>query len=40
MESEEHKFVLGVQWHPENLAVHGDIISKRLFEQFIEASCD
>ncbi|MED1202395.1 gamma-glutamyl-gamma-aminobutyrate hydrolase family protein [Heyndrickxia acidicola] len=40
IESKEHKFVLGVQWHPENLAVNGDIISKRLFEQFIEASFD
>lgn len=36
IESTEHKFVLGVQWHPEPLAVKGDEISIRIFEQFIE----
>lgn len=36
IESIEHKFVLGVQWHPEPLAVKEDGVSIRIFEQFIE----
>ena len=36
IESSEHPFVLGVQWHPEGTAAV-DAISKRLFEQFVEA---
>ncbi|GAA0316330.1 gamma-glutamyl-gamma-aminobutyrate hydrolase family protein [Bacillus carboniphilus] len=36
IESVEHKFVLGVQWHPEGLAYKGDEISKRIFRRFIE----
>lgn len=30
------KFVLGVQWHPEQLAMVGDSNSLKIFEQFIE----
>ncbi|CAM3162735.1 gamma-glutamyl-gamma-aminobutyrate hydrolase family protein [Filibacter tadaridae] len=37
IESNEHRFVLGVQWHPEKLAVKGDTVSQRIFERFIKA---
>lgn len=37
IESKEHLFVLGLQWHPEALAAGGDTISKRIFSAFIEA---
>jgi putative glutamine amidotransferase len=35
IESKEHKFVLGVQWHPEALAVNGNEIGKKIFIEFI-----
>lgn len=35
IESEDHAFVLGVQWHPEALAETGDQVSLRIFEKFI-----
>ncbi|WP_025785940.1 gamma-glutamyl-gamma-aminobutyrate hydrolase family protein [Sporosarcina sp. D27] len=35
--SERHKFVIGVQWHPENTACAGDGPSKKLFEAFVKA---
>jgi putative glutamine amidotransferase len=31
-------FLVGVQWHPEELAVGGDPASRRLFEAFVTAS--
>jgi putative glutamine amidotransferase len=31
-------FLVGVQWHPEELAVGGDLASRRLFEAFVTAS--
>ncbi|MFD1928503.1 gamma-glutamyl-gamma-aminobutyrate hydrolase family protein [Sporosarcina siberiensis] len=37
LESTEHRFVIGVQWHPEILSNSGDAVSLRLFERFIEA---
>lgn len=37
IESTEHQFVLGVQWHPEPLALNEDHISKAIFQRFIEA---
>lgn len=37
IESTEHEFVLGVQWHPEALAVNGDEIAQRIFSRFIES---
>lgn len=40
IESPVHHFVLGVQWHPEALADKGDIVSLRLFEEFIDQSRD
>lgn len=36
VESTTHPFVLGVQWHPEELALSGDLTSKRIFSKFIE----
>lgn len=36
-ESQSHKFVIAVQWHPENLFRNNDIHSKKLFEAFINA---
>ncbi|MGE8205085.1 gamma-glutamyl-gamma-aminobutyrate hydrolase family protein [Heyndrickxia sp. NPDC080065] len=38
VESSVHRFVLGVQWHPEPLAVHGDHISQKIFQRFIQSS--
>lgn len=38
IESEEHSFVIGVQWHPETTACAGDVYSKKIFEAFINAS--
>ena len=35
--SEKHKFVIGVQWHPENTACAGDVPSKKLFEAMVKA---
>lgn len=37
IESEAHSFVLGVQWHPENMAIDGDETSIKIFEGFVEA---
>jgi len=36
IESLNHRFVLGVQWHPENLSA-SDPASRRLFRAFVEA---
>ncbi len=36
IESCEHQFVLGVQWHPEELAIHDDKDSIKLFDHFIK----
>ena len=38
IESVEHRFVVGVQWHPEELSANGDKVSLQLFEKFLEAS--
>lgn len=35
LQSTEHDFVLGVQWHPEDMAAH-DPIQKKLFDQFVD----
>ncbi|SDI45819.1 putative glutamine amidotransferase [Natribacillus halophilus] len=37
-ESEKHSFVIGAEWHPENMALAGDEYSVRLFDAFIEAA--
>lgn len=37
IESPQHKFVLGVQWHPEPLALNEDNISKAIFKRFIDS---
>lgn len=37
IESNEHPFVLGVQWHPEYMVVENDIPSIAIFEGFINA---
>lgn len=37
IESVEHAFVLGVQWHPEPLAISGEISAKRIFSRFVES---
>lgn len=37
IESKEHPFVLGLQWHPENMAAANDQQSLKIFEGFIEA---
>lgn len=36
-ESNNHRFVIGVQWHPENLACADDIYSLRLFNALVHA---
>jgi len=38
VESTDHQFVLGVQWHPEALAEGSDAISLRIFQTFIDKS--
>lgn len=38
MESTQHTFVFGFQWHPEEFALVGDEPSKRIFEAYIEAA--
>ncbi|MHA6260187.1 gamma-glutamyl-gamma-aminobutyrate hydrolase family protein [Sporosarcina sp. CAU 1771] len=38
IESTEHRFVLGVQWHPEELVPLNDAPSLLIFEKFIKAS--
>lgn len=35
IENRTGSFVLGVQWHPENLAVAGDQYAKKLYEHFV-----
>ena len=35
IESTGHTFVLGVEWHPEELSEAGDVVSLRLFDRFI-----
>lgn len=37
VESVDDSFILGVQWHPENLAVRGDPYAKKLYEHFVQA---
>ena len=37
IEHPNYSFCLGVQWHPEELAIHGDNPSKKLFEAFVTA---
>lgn len=37
VEHPAHRFVLGVQWHPENLQALPEM--KRLFEAFVQAAC-
>lgn len=36
-ESTVHHFVLGLQWHPENMAVKGNEDAKKIFTSFIKA---
>lgn len=37
IESTQHKFVVGLQWHPECMITHGDPQAKALFDEFIKA---
>lgn len=37
IESKEHRFVLGVQWHPENMTKKEEVYSREIFKAFIEA---
>lgn len=36
-ESDNHAFLIGVQWHPENMTASSDEPSLRLFEAFVKA---
>lgn len=36
LESENHQFVMGIQWHPEEFALQGDEASKKLFDRFVK----
>ncbi|MET0786679.1 MAG: gamma-glutamyl-gamma-aminobutyrate hydrolase family protein, partial [Paenisporosarcina sp.] len=38
VESTEHSFVFGFQWHPEEFAMVGDEGSKRIFKAYIDAA--
>ncbi|MUK90156.1 gamma-glutamyl-gamma-aminobutyrate hydrolase family protein [Ornithinibacillus sp. L9] len=38
IESKEHSFVLGLQWHPESMAPTNDEASLRIYEAFIKTS--
>ena len=38
IENKRHPFVLGLQWHPENLAMKNDQSSLKIFQGFIEAT--
>ena len=38
VESTEHSFVFGFQWHPEEFALEGDEPSKRFFKAYIDAA--
>lgn len=37
IESTQHRFALGVQWHPENMTRSGDPAARLLFEAFVHA---
>ncbi len=37
IESTKHRFVLGVQWHPELMGKSGDPLSLQIFKRFIES---
>lgn len=37
IESKEHRFALGLQWHPENLAVSKDKHAQQIFQGFIDS---
>nr|WP_280922975.1 gamma-glutamyl-gamma-aminobutyrate hydrolase family protein [Virgibacillus litoralis] len=37
IESKQHSFVLGLQWHPEAKVKSGDVTSLRIYQSFIEA---
>ena len=37
IEHRQYTFCLGVQWHPEELAIRDDIAAKKLFEAFVTA---
>ncbi|GIO27080.1 gamma-glutamyl-gamma-aminobutyrate hydrolase family protein [Ornithinibacillus bavariensis] len=37
IESKEHNFILGLQWHPESMIESGDIASKAIFKAFLES---
>lgn len=37
IESTIHSFVIGVQWHPEQLLTHSDEAAKKLYDAFIQA---
>ncbi len=37
IESNVHSFVLGVQWHPENMVFGGDETSLKIYVKFVEA---
>ena len=37
VESPQHRFVVGVQWHPEAMVEH-DPLQRRLFEALVEAA--
>lgn len=38
LESVEHSFIIGVQWHPECMVKNGDTPSNDIFAKFVEAS--
>lgn len=40
VESTEHSFVFGFQWHPEEFAKAGDEPSKRVFKAYIDAAIE
>lgn len=40
IESENHTFIYGFQWHPEEFALIGDEPSQKLFTKFIEAAIE
>lgn len=40
LESTAHRFVVGVQWHPEAMVKRDDALSLKLFEKFIEVASE
>ncbi|PIC62950.1 gamma-glutamyl-gamma-aminobutyrate hydrolase [Sporosarcina sp. P13] len=40
LESTAHRFVVGVQWHPEALVGGQELVTLKLFDRFIEAATD